>query len=567
MTNDAMKNWRTPDGVRRGFADSRYGQIHYRIARPSEPKQIPLICFHLSPGSSRMYGQFLQRMGVDRVAIAADSIGFGESSPPPAPKEIEDFAQCMGDLLDSLGIGDVDAMGMHTGSEVAVELARQRPEQVRRLVLISAPVFSDEELDAFRAEYHGVPLAPDGSHLKIRWDMHWHWRGPGVGPGLIQREISESVRAGEKYEWGHRAAFNYPFGKRLGEVSQPILVLNTEDDLVEQTRRAGPLMQNGRIVELPKADYGHGMFDIRPDEIAAIVREFLDDDGIDNDAINPDDAGKKTIASPASAATFVRRAFTDSRWGQLHYRGIHPPEAQRTRRPLICFHASPRSGKAFVNLMKAVGTDRIVLAPDTPGFGESEPPPEPVEIADLADVMADFVMKQGFDEVDVFGFHTGSEVATELWHKMGKMVKHIVMYSAPIFSDEELAGFRERYTPVTFAEDGMHNVTRWQFFWPWLGPEQPIENYADAFNETLRWGPAYSWGHRAAFNYPMAKRLKQVNCPVLVLNPEDDLFEQSKRATEVIQKGRVHDLLGFGHGMLDTRTQEIAAIVREFLET
>ena len=111
----------------------------------------------------------------------------------------------------------------------------------------------------------------------------------------------------------------------------------------------------------------------------------------------------------------------------------------------------------------------------------------------------------------------------------------------------------------------MHNVERWRFFWPWLGPGQPIENYAEAFNETLRWGPAYSWGHRAAFNYPMAKRLKQVNCPVLVLNPEDDLYEQSKRAADLIQKGRVHDLPGFGHGMLDTRTDEIATIVREFL--
>ena len=53
--------------------------------------------------------------------------------------------------------------------------------------------------------------------------------------------------------------------------------------------------------------------------------------------------------------------------------------------------------------------------------------------------------------------------------------------------------------------------------------------------------------------------------PVLVLNPEDDLYEQSKRATEVIQKGRVHDMPGFGHGMMDTRTEEVAAVIREFV--
>ena len=324
-------------------------------------------------------------------------------------------------------------------------------------------------------------------------------------------------------------------------------------------------MQNGRILELPKEDYGHGMLDVHPDEIAQIVRDFLDGEDVRGEAVNPDGAGKQSIASPATSANFVRRAFADGRWGQMHYRSIRPPDAEQTTRPLICLHASPRSGRAFANFMRAVGTDRIVLAPDTPGFGESDPPPEPVEIADFADVMTDFIMKQGFEEVDLLGFHTGSEVATELWHKMGKMVKHIVMYSAPLFSEVELADFRARYTPVSFGEDGMHNVERWRFFWPWLGPGQPIENYAEAFNETLRWGPAYSWGHRAAFNYPMAKRLKQVNCPVLVLNPEDDLYEQSKRAADLIQKGRVHDLPGFGHGMLDTRTDEIATIVREFL--
>jgi pimeloyl-ACP methyl ester carboxylesterase len=563
MNDDDMKVWRTPEGVRRAFADGRCGQIHYRIARPNAPSRIPLVCLHLSPASGRMFGPFLQQMGKDRVAVAPDTIGFGESTPPPEPKEIEDFAECLGDLLDTLGLGTVDLLGIHTGSEIAVETARQRPNQIRRLVIVSAPIFTEDELADFRAHYQPILPQPDGSHLKQHWAGHWKWRGPGVDANVNQLVVAEVLRNGACYAWGHRAAFNYPFGDRLAEVEQPILVLNPDDDLVEQTRRAAPLLRNGRILDLPQETFGHGMFMTRPEEVAAIVRDFLDDDDSEPDDV--DDAKKKTIASPANLPGFVRRAFTDSRWGQLHYRVIRPAEDDQKHRPLICFHASPRSGRAYVNLMEAIGNDRIVMAPDTPGFGESEPPPEPVEISDFADVMVEFIMKQGFESVDLFGFHTGSEVATEVWHKMPKTVAHIVMYSAPIFSEEELVDFRERYTPVEFDENGMHNVLRWQFFWPWLGPEQPIENYAQAFYETLRWGPAYPWGHRAAFNYAMAKRLKQVNCPVLVLNPEDDLYEQSKRAADLIQKGRVHDMPGFGHGMMDTRTKDVAAIVREFL--
>ena len=59
------------------------------------------------------------------------------------------------------------------------------------------------------------------------------------------------------------------------------------------------------------------MFETHPDEVAAIVREFLDGEPALGDAVNPDVAVKKTIASPAAAGDFVRREFFDSRWGQL----------------------------------------------------------------------------------------------------------------------------------------------------------------------------------------------------------------------------------------------------------
>ena len=46
----------------------------------------------------------------------------------PAPPEILDYAQAMGDLIDALGFsGPVDLMGYHTGSKIAVELALLRP--------------------------------------------------------------------------------------------------------------------------------------------------------------------------------------------------------------------------------------------------------------------------------------------------------------------------------------------------------------------------------------------------------------------------------------------------------
>ena len=45
-----MRFWRPPAGVRRAYADGRFGQINYRIAHPAgATDKTPLICFHLSP--------------------------------------------------------------------------------------------------------------------------------------------------------------------------------------------------------------------------------------------------------------------------------------------------------------------------------------------------------------------------------------------------------------------------------------------------------------------------------------------------------------------------------------
>lgn len=563
----SMGVWLSPPGVKRAFADGRFGQIHYRIARPARPERVPLFCFHMSPGSSRMYGGILARMGTDRLAIAPDTIGFGESDPPPEPKAIEDFTQGMAELMDTLGIAQVDLLGMHTGSKIAVELARQRPQQVRRVAIYGAACFTDEELAAFREEFAGVPLSEDGSHLKTRWDLYWKYRGPNMGVDLVQRELAESLRAGEKYSWGHRASFAYNMGERITAVTQPVLVLTAAtDDLYRQSLRAPALLQNGKLIDLPADRFGQGCFDTEADEICKILRDFLDETGaVDPATADPSGNVRKQPPSPAILPGFVRRGFADLRHGQLHYRAVKPTGERNTGTPLVCFHTASGSGKAFVNLMKAMGSDRTVLAPDNPGRGESEPTPAPPTIADYADILGEFIVGQGLEQVDLLGFHAGSLVATELALKIPGLVRRIVLYSVPIFTAGELDAFRAHYAPVAFSEDGMHNVRRWQAFWPWRGAGQTIEMYASQFAEGLRWGPNYSWGFMAAFDYPARERIAALTQPALVLNPADDLQQQTRRVTEALPSVRIVEFPDAGHGLMDVRTAEVAALLREFL--
>lgn len=267
--------------VRRAYVDLDYGQMHVRMAGKDESAQggaRPLVCFHMSPQSGRVYERFLAPMGQDRLVIAPDTPGFGASDGLPEIPEIADYARAMIAMLDALGIaGPVDLTGYHTGAMIAMELARLAPARVGRLILISACVLTDEEREQFRALYaHRVPTM-DGSHLSHYWQEMVYWYAFG-GSTLeeVERHYGDAVLGGEAGALGHRAAFNYYPEQVFKDLPHPLLLLNPRDDLRELTRRAEPLLRRGAILEIP--GWGHGFFDRHPVGARDLYRSFCDAD-------------------------------------------------------------------------------------------------------------------------------------------------------------------------------------------------------------------------------------------------------------------------------------------------
>jgi pimeloyl-ACP methyl ester carboxylesterase len=278
--------------VVRTYVEARFGQLHLRIARPATPSRPTLICFHMSPMSGRIYERFLAQIGADRVAIAADTPGFGMSDAPPAPPEIADYAAAMWDALDALGIsGPVDAMGYHTGSKIAVELALARPDRVRRLILIAAPIMTEAERDDMKAHYGPKPPTPDGGHLAALWREFLHYNlSPSQSIEQVADVFPDMLSGRNLSWWGHRAAFNHYIDRRLPLVEQKVVVFNPGDDLWDYTRRAGPYLKHGMIVDLP--GWGHGFLDGFTADAVALTRGFLD---------APDDAPFTAVVAPESA--------------------------------------------------------------------------------------------------------------------------------------------------------------------------------------------------------------------------------------------------------------------------
>jgi pimeloyl-ACP methyl ester carboxylesterase len=194
--------------VQRSYVDGRQGQMHVRVANPEGGRRAPLVCIHMSPMTGRVFERFLAAMGRDRMAVAFDTPGFGMSDPPPAPPRIEEYAADILSGLDSLGVeGPCDLMGYHTGSLISVAMAEHAPARVRRVIMISAPIFSTDERRTFHEYYaHRTPQA-DGSHLVARWKgFLYHHLRPGTTIEQAADVFRDALMGGQNEWWGHRAA-------------------------------------------------------------------------------------------------------------------------------------------------------------------------------------------------------------------------------------------------------------------------------------------------------------------------------------------------------------------------
>ena len=219
--------------VRRGYFESRYGQLHVHNAIPPGggfEEGTPLICLHGTQGSGRTFKGLLALLGRDRSVYAPDLPGYGESDGPPQARSATDYSAALGDFLDNMRLRHVDLLGHGAGSVLATELALARGPQIRRVVLVS------------------VPLGPA--------------RSPPAGAGAPADDLAAAAAA-------------YALRERLGRVSQPLLVLRPRDEWWDATARLRETQPAARVLDLP--DHGPDLLQSGAGAVADAVRGFLRD--------------------------------------------------------------------------------------------------------------------------------------------------------------------------------------------------------------------------------------------------------------------------------------------------
>ena len=258
--------------VTRDYVPIRYGQLHRRRATPASPVGLhtPVVLLHQTPLSGRMFSELLPVLGRDREVLAPDTPGYGESDPPPSVISIGDYADALHDALGELR-EPIDLVGYHTGALIAAEYAARYPKDVRRLVLISMPLFSAER----RGQLNTTSvLAADGSHLLGEWRSTMSVRPPGQTLEQAARIVAEKQRAGTRAGWAMAAVAAYEPTERLKLIRAPTTLIRPKDGLWEAGAEAAKQIPGAVLVDAPQ--WGFGLFDADPEGVAAMIRAALD---------------------------------------------------------------------------------------------------------------------------------------------------------------------------------------------------------------------------------------------------------------------------------------------------
>ena len=147
--------------------------------------------------------------------------------------------------------------------------------------------------------------------------------------------------------------------------------------------------------------------------------------------------------------------------------------------PLLLVHQSPRSSAEYEPLMQAWGECFTCIAPDTPGFGQSDPlaNPEP-EIADFAEALIEFCNAVGLKEISGYGFHSGGIILVTALKRHLARFKTLAVGGYAIWNDEERAKIGPPYIPPNPPKAfGEHLVWLWNrvleqsWYFPWFDPD------------------------------------------------------------------------------------------------
>ncbi|MEQ9110765.1 MAG: alpha/beta hydrolase [Rhodospirillaceae bacterium] len=263
----------------------------------------------------------------------------------------------------------------------------------------------------------------------------------------------------------------------------------------------------------------------------------------------------------------LRKSYVDGLYGQVHL--LTGGQERASQPPLYMLHATAYSGRTFSPLMEKLSDNRIVHAPDTPGYGGSDRPSKLPDLGGYAEAFIDLVSKtSGLESgpVDVFGYHTGVFVALEAAAQRPELFRSIILIGVPHYLGSEREARRAVLAEQTkLTEDFEQFRARWEYFIRDRTPGLSLPRAFECFVDELRAYPNQWWAHEALFTYDTVSSLERVACPVLILNPNSPLSGPSRAAAKILKNVEFIELPTLSGAIFDLEVEQITERVEDFL--
>ena len=249
----------------------------------------------------------------------------------------------------------------------------------------------------------------------------------------------------------------------------------------------------------------------------------------------------------------------------MHYREANAGAAGT---PLVMLHASPGSAKLLEPYIGGFGRNRRIIALDTLGNGDSAAPAalatggtERHGIVYFADAHVRALQALGIERFDLYGTHTGANIACEISRLHPRRVRSLILDGISLYTAEERADMLENYAPgVKLDLNGSQFPWIWNFvrdvylFWPWyrrsasnlrnIGLPDPEELH-DKVVEVVKAARTYHIAYQAAIAYEKEAVLAALSVPMLIACAQTDMFMEyfdrvralAPRAESVITPG------------------------------
>jgi pimeloyl-ACP methyl ester carboxylesterase len=280
------------------------------------------------------------------------------------------------------------------------------------------------------------------------------------------------------------------------------------------------------------------------------------------------------------------RAYANTPMGQVHY------VEQGSGAPLMLLGPSKRSSRVYVDLIARLSSRYRVLAPDTLGFGNSDPLPPNATIELLAESMVRVLDAAGCERAHVYGLHTGNKIAAAMAARWPDRVDAVVLcgHSHSILPDrarrnEIIHGLVSDFLAAPSGDDiRQQRLGEWSALYRritatwWTGAvfaadaATAIARAQRAVIDLIEALPSTPALYQANFAYDFAGDLARIRARTLVLEiatADEDRMpgRQGSHVTALISGSvlqTVHERGGHA-STLEDRVDELAAILCQFL--